>query len=136
MLDMNLWTTRSKYGTTIQDAVDYTMTVNPGKENLLELGPHVAAAAAAYGDPNGKYAAFLGKTDAGYKSKPYWFFDQPNALRGAKGGKKVWTIEGTLEEIGFNCPGVFSEPGVTSVALDDGVYVTCDELRPFYETEL
>jgi hypothetical protein len=136
MLGLDIWTEKSKYGATIQDAVDYTMNVNPGKENPLELGPHVAAAAAAYGDPNGKYAAFLGKTDASYRSKPYWFFDQPKAIRGAKGGQKISTIERILEDIMFDCPEVFSDPEVSSVELDDGIYVTCDELQPFYETKL
>ena len=38
----------SKYGRTIQDAVNFAMNVKPGKEDVEELLPHVAAVAAAY----------------------------------------------------------------------------------------
>ena len=108
------------------------MTIDPGKENYLELAPHVAAVAAAYGDPTGKYAKYLAKTDGAYKSKPYWFFDQPMAIRGAKKvQKKVLISRGKLGDIEFNCPAVFYE--VSEVELEDGIFVTCDELRPFYE---
>ena len=110
------------------------MTIDPGKENSLELAPHVAAVAAAYGDPKDKYAKYLAKTDGAYKSKPYWFFDQPMGIRGAKGAKQVQKVlisGGKLGDIGFNCPSVFSE--VSEVELDNGIFVTCDELRPFYD---
>jgi hypothetical protein len=107
------------------------MTIDPGKENPQELAPHVAAVAAAYGDPTGKYAKYLAKTDGSYRSRPYWFFDQPTAIRGAKKGQKGRIVESILDDIGFDCPSVFS--GMTAVEVDDGVYVTCEELRPFYE---
>jgi hypothetical protein len=43
--------------------------------------PHVAAVAAVYGDPAGKYAAFLSKTTNGkYKTQSYFFYDQPDAF--------------------------------------------------------
>ena len=43
--------------------------------------PHVAAVAAVYGDPGGKYAAFLSKTTNGkYKAQSYFFYNQPDAF--------------------------------------------------------
>ena len=46
-LGMNLWTAKSKYGATIQTALDFTMNVNPKGEDISDIIPHVAAVAAA-----------------------------------------------------------------------------------------
>ena len=35
------------------------MGLDPKKEQVSDIFPHVAAVAAAYGDPTGKYQAFL-----------------------------------------------------------------------------
>ncbi|KAK0553362.1 hypothetical protein OC846_002522 [Tilletia horrida] len=58
-LAMNMWSAKTEKGATIQTAVDYAMTLDPGDEDITELAPHVAAVAAAYGDPTGKYAKWL-----------------------------------------------------------------------------
>jgi hypothetical protein len=42
-----------------------------------ELYPNVAAVGATYGDPTGKYAAFLKSKDEEYVSEAYFFWDQP-----------------------------------------------------------
>ena len=44
---MDFWTAKSKYGTTIQDALDWAMSADPKNENVLDIIPHVAAVAAA-----------------------------------------------------------------------------------------
>jgi hypothetical protein len=71
---------KSKYGATIQTALDYTMRLNPKAEDVLEIMPHVAAVAAAYGDPKGLYADFMTKTMIDYQSKSFWLYDQTGAL--------------------------------------------------------
>ena len=147
------------------------MTVDPKKEEIQELVPHVAAIAAAYGDPVGKYAAFMGRTMRNYEEKPFWFYDQVSAFRSAPAAKKpqmvrsrprMWTRkdDGRLcsfhgeqyhvhasrtafavnpapkesqrapREIPFECPDVFAEG--QKVELEDGLFVTCGDLRPFY----
>ncbi|KIJ68290.1 hypothetical protein HYDPIDRAFT_24584 [Hydnomerulius pinastri MD-312] len=88
-LGMSYWNTESKYGGTIQTALDYTMSLDPGSEKLSEVFPHVATVAAAYGDPNGKYAAFLQRNDPSYESQPYFYYDQSAALPHAPAQRKT-----------------------------------------------
>ncbi|EJU01866.1 chondroitin AC/alginate lyase [Dacryopinax primogenitus] len=80
-LGLNVWVLKTKSGATIQDAVDYTMTVPPdANDDTAELAPHVAAASAVYGDPKGTYAKFLARVDSSYKQQSYWYYDQPSAF--------------------------------------------------------
>ncbi|TFK57338.1 chondroitin AC/alginate lyase [Heliocybe sulcata] len=206
-LGLNFWRAKSKYGATIQTAVDYAMAQNPKGEDITELAPHVAAVAAAYGDPTGKYGSFLRRTMPDYQSQSFWFYDQPQALPNSPASRLkshaaahrdqsiLWQIFG-LPEFGqpdasspaappnasngndtdpssspstpspsgplmdgtgsspsmggagspsssttggssddgpapFVCPAVFALG--QQVEIDDGVFVTCDQLRPFYE---
>ncbi|OCH96520.1 chondroitin AC/alginate lyase [Obba rivulosa] len=154
-LGLDLWTAKSKYGSTIQTALDYTMGLDPKGEDVSDIFPHVAAVAAAYGDPKGKYAGFLQKNAGNYKSQPFWFYDQTIALSNAPAAKvkhsrgfvrsllpavdfagmkalfshAVVAVEDT--PIPFTCPAVFDDS--PEVEIDDGIFVTCDELKPFYE---
>ncbi|KZT74735.1 chondroitin AC/alginate lyase [Daedalea quercina L-15889] len=137
-LGQNFWTAKSKYGATIQDALDYVMGVDPGKEDISDIFPHVASVAAAYGDSKGKYAAFLQQHDSDYKSEPFWFYDQTAALPNspAASSKSTRSMDplakrGVVDSILFSCPSVFSNASTT--ALDDGVYVTCQQVRSYYE---
>lgn len=164
-LGLNFWSAKSKYGATIQTALDYTMAVNPKGEDLSDIFPHVAAISAAYGDPKGKYAAFLKKYDSNFQSQPFWFYDQSAALPNSPAGKTKRSDDddGSLEPLGsptatgegsaaesttyvdpmepvatqspavpFECPAVFKN--APAVELEDGLYVTCDQLKPFFET--
>lgn len=79
-IGLNLWSTKSRYGATIQTAVDFVLKLNPKDEDITEMYPHVAAIAAAYGDPIGRYATALRKSPDSYKQQPYWFYDQPAAF--------------------------------------------------------
>ncbi|EIW87469.1 hypothetical protein CONPUDRAFT_34137, partial [Coniophora puteana RWD-64-598 SS2] len=138
-LGVNYWTTKSKYGTTIQDALDYTMKLNPKTEKIDDIFPHVASVAAAYGDPGGKYEAFLRQHDASYQSQPFWYYDQTAALPNSPAAQSSAShrrqapgacSEGT-DEADFSCPEIFSvEP---QVEIADGIFVTCDDLKPLYE---
>ncbi|PCH33539.1 chondroitin AC/alginate lyase [Wolfiporia cocos MD-104 SS10] len=131
-LGVNLWNAKSKYGATIQTALDYTMALNPKGEDVSDIFPHVAAIAAAYGDPAGKYAAFLQKQESNYKSTPFWFYDQTSALPNSPAAHSTHKREVGLKPmmIAFSCPAVFALSPVTE--LEDGLYVTCDQLEPFY----
>ena len=50
-----------------------------------ELYPNVAAVASVYGDPTGKYLAFLKKGKAAFMSEPYILWNQPFSLNEASG---------------------------------------------------
>ncbi|KAJ7139931.1 alginate lyase-domain-containing protein [Mycena epipterygia] len=134
-LGIDLWTTQSRYKATIQSALDFIMKLDPKDEDVMEVVPHVAAVAAAYGDPTGKYAAFLRKTMPDYESKPFWFYDQPPALTKAPGAqtknKRVDTS--VASDIPFVCPADTLLPsGEKVVQLDDGLFATCGQLKPLY----
>ena len=172
---MDFWTAKSKYGTTIQDALDWAMSADPKNENVLDIIPHVAAVAAAYGDPKGKYAAFLQKHQPDYAAQPFWYYDQAAALphspagRAAAPHRRSTLADGMQSPIAvdvaapqdaqpgdpqageeptapdaaahtesgpipFVCPTVFDTTKETE--LEDGLFVTCDELRPYYEITL
>jgi hypothetical protein len=55
------------------------MPIEPGSELAYtqELYPDVAAVGAVYGDPGGKYAAFLKSKDGSYPAQPYFLWNQP-----------------------------------------------------------
>jgi hypothetical protein len=50
-----------------------------------ELYPNVAAIAAIYGDPDGKYAQWLAGRDQSYPGQPYFLWDQPLSNSGLSG---------------------------------------------------
>lgn len=67
----------SNTGGTIQKALDFAMTQNPGKDTTSELYPNIAAVAAIYGDSHGRYLTFLSDIEPTYPSKPYFLWNQP-----------------------------------------------------------
>ena len=97
-LGLNLWEVKSRYGATIQTALDYTMSLDPKTEDVLEVLPHVASVAAAYGDPKGKYAAFMGKIMSDYQSKSFWLYDQTGALPSSPAAQTVQKRAGAWGE--------------------------------------
>ncbi|KAH8104323.1 alginate lyase-domain-containing protein [Phellopilus nigrolimitatus] len=145
-LGLNFWTAKSKHGATIKDALDFTLRQNPGKEDVSDIFPHVAAIAAAYGDADGKYAAFLKRADDSYLTASYYYYDQAAALTQApstgpkaKGKSVTDSLAPTPTNSGlpfatptipWACPAAFAT--TTQVQLDDSVYVTCDELKHLY----
>ena len=90
-LGLNFWTAKSKYGATIQTALDYTMALDPKGELQVEIVPHVASIAAAYGDLNGKYTTFMKKVLSDYRSRSFWFYDQTTALPNSPAARHVNT---------------------------------------------
>ncbi|OSD06106.1 chondroitin AC/alginate lyase [Trametes coccinea BRFM310] len=164
-MGLNFWTAKSKYGATIQTALDFVMGLDPKGEDISDIFPHVAAIAAAYGDPKGKYAGFLQQKESDYASQPFWFYDQSAALPnspagghakhrrddqgsvlatpanttgalGAEGvhgaGKMAAQTLDTVSaaSVAFECPAIFALSKETE--LEDGLFVSCDQLRPFY----
>ncbi|KAJ6491466.1 chondroitin AC/alginate lyase [Mycena vulgaris] len=77
------WNHTTKAGTTLKDALDLTMTVDPNASGegyaVDEIFPNVAAIASTYGDPDGKYVAFLAKAFPEYASDASFLWDQPLA---------------------------------------------------------
>ncbi|KAI0320973.1 chondroitin AC/alginate lyase [Amylostereum chailletii] len=71
------WNVTSSSGATIQTALDYAMTIDPGDDAPAELYPSVASVGATYGDSDGTYAAFLSNKVQSYPEEPYFLFDQP-----------------------------------------------------------
>ncbi|CAE6425811.1 unnamed protein product [Rhizoctonia solani] len=87
-IGVDYWSTRTKYGATIQTAVDYIISLDPGNERVEDALPHVATVAAAYGDPRRKYASYLKSGNRNYDKKSYWFYDQPAAISNKPKGKR------------------------------------------------
>lgn len=77
---MDYWNVTTTQGATIKTANDFTMTVTlnatDGDGPIWELYTSIAAVAAAYGDPEGKYAAFMANADNQYPVEPYFLFNQ------------------------------------------------------------
>ncbi|CEL56856.1 hypothetical protein RSOLAG1IB_08134 [Rhizoctonia solani AG-1 IB] len=68
------WNKTTKAGVGIKQACDYAMTLPAtGEEDYTkELFPPLAAIASVYGDPDGKYAAFLKEKDPNYPGSGYY----------------------------------------------------------------
>ena len=70
------WNRTATSGATIFDAINFAIEQDPLSHNetdsITELNPIVAAVASRFGDPSGKYAAFLAKTDPQYPAQPYY----------------------------------------------------------------
>ncbi|KAJ3750201.1 chondroitin AC/alginate lyase [Lentinula detonsa] len=137
-LGKNYWDMKTKYGSTIKTAIDFTMGVKPGSEKIEELVPHVAAAMAAYG-PSQAYTNFLNKENA--QNQPFWFYDQASALSHAPASKSgsskrsmlAWRRDdddGVTGTVDPECPTYFVQH--ERAEIDNGVYVTCKELLPYY----
>ena len=52
------------------------LNTTDGDGPIWELYPSIAAVAANYGDPDGKYAAFMANADNTYPAEPYFLFNQ------------------------------------------------------------
>jgi len=74
----NAWNLTTTAGGTIKSALDYAMTQPAGADDPTELYSVVAAVASQYGDPTGKYAAYLLKNAGNtYPAQAYFLWDQP-----------------------------------------------------------
>ena len=125
------------------------MSRDPKGEDVSQIFPLVAAVAAAYGDPSGKYGTFLRQYVPNYATKPFWFYNQPSALTNAPASSHAkrsvtWRREDAFDpprspatnvapvpsSVSFKCPAVFDN--MKEVEIDDDIFVTCDQLRSFY----
>ncbi|KAG9094781.1 hypothetical protein FS749_011829 [Ceratobasidium sp. UAMH 11750] len=81
------WNAKAASGAGIQAAANYAMGFMPGPgEAASELFPQIAAVAVKFGDPDGKYAAFLASKDAQYPARLWFFWDQPLSDSGLAAG--------------------------------------------------
>jgi hypothetical protein len=86
--ESDVWKRTTAQGATIQKALDFAMTVPPSKSNetdgASELYSIVADVAVTYGDPDGKYIAFLKAGEPAYAADAFFLWDQP--LPGGENG--------------------------------------------------
>ncbi|KAJ1303043.1 hypothetical protein OPQ81_011244 [Rhizoctonia solani] len=70
----DIWNRTAKSGAGIKQACDYAISIPAKGEEAYakELLPHVAAIASVYGDPDGKYAAFLKTMDREYPGRAFF----------------------------------------------------------------
>jgi hypothetical protein len=80
-----MWNKTTQEGSTIKDALDFAMTISPSTsqedDHAAELYPNVAAVASVYGDPDGKYAAFLDQKEPQFVREAFYLWNQPFAVR-------------------------------------------------------
>ncbi|KZV91347.1 chondroitin AC/alginate lyase [Exidia glandulosa HHB12029] len=80
------WNLTTTKGGTIQKALDWAMQFDPATTGEVKSAPaqelyqHVAAVGSVYGDPDGKYAAYLARVSPDYPQSPFYFWNQPLAL--------------------------------------------------------
>ncbi len=108
------------------------MSADSKGENRGLIAPHIATIMQAYGDPSGKYQKYLDETDVDYRSKSYWFYDQPGALAGSSQKKR--SVEWRREETSDNNSPCESDLPVAfqrafCVELEDGLCVTWEQLK-------
>ncbi|KAG8872918.1 hypothetical protein FRB97_007258 [Tulasnella sp. 331] len=83
-MGVDTWNTSTAAGANIQTAIDFAMPIAPGADLPSELYPDVAAVAAHFGDPTGKYAAWLAEKDPLYPGEANFFWEQPLSDSGLK----------------------------------------------------
>ena len=112
------------------------MTLNHGNEDQLEITPHIAAIAAAYGDPKGKYLHYLSQVDSSYASQAFWFYDQSAAFSKAPTSTGSHNEHRSVDDSSsplvaplYPCETLFS--GSQYLELDVGIWVTCALSRPY-----
>ncbi|PIL29173.1 hypothetical protein GSI_09222 [Ganoderma sinense ZZ0214-1] len=72
------WNLTTSNGTTIKDALEYAIAKDPGQEDPSELWQPVVAVGAMYGDPDGKFAAFMSAHAGGaYPADAQFLWNQP-----------------------------------------------------------
>ncbi|KAG6840396.1 hypothetical protein C0991_006991 [Blastosporella zonata] len=106
--DASVWNKTTNEGSTIKTALDFAMTLNAAATGEAayadELYPNIAAVGAVYGDPDGKYAAFLLNADPTYAEEADFLWDQPLA-----GGEAESTA--LLHASGTSTAGAKATPG-------------------------
>ena len=75
-LSPSAWNRTTSAGATILDALNYAIAQNASASDeadaATELNPTIAIIASKFGDPTGKFAAYLNSTDPQYMSQPYY----------------------------------------------------------------
>jgi len=70
------WDRTTASGATIFDALDYAMghdyEASGESDYAHELNPTIAIIASKFGDPTGKYATYINKTEPYYTAQPYY----------------------------------------------------------------
>ncbi|KAF8643337.1 hypothetical protein AX16_009066 [Volvariella volvacea WC 439] len=86
----SIWLKPTDGGSNIQTALDFAMQFSAsdsGEDNYAaELYPNVGAVASIYGDPEGKYVAYLRSVEPGYGDEAWFLWNQPLEGRSLHGG--------------------------------------------------
>lgn len=112
------WNMTTNAGATIQTALDWAMMFSPNTTNeqayASELYPSVAAVASTYGDPDGKYQAYLQSKEPKYASEPFFLWDQPlsGGYNGSYSTSNGTTNNGTSSAMSGNSAVTGSRVGV------------------------
>jgi hypothetical protein len=124
--DTSVWNRTTTQGATIQTALDFAMTIPASNSNEEdgELYSIVSDVAAIYGDPQGKYIAYLKSGNPTYAVDASFLWDQP-----LPGGEKE------SAEIGNNAT---SDSGsvTTNNAFSGNVVINCESLFSIMVTTL
>ncbi|KAF8922406.1 alginate lyase-domain-containing protein [Mucidula mucida] len=132
-LGLDAWSIKTKHGSTIRSSRFH----NEGRskeEKISELVPHVVSISRAYGDPAGTYSAWLKKAMGDYQDKPFWLYNQtppPSKVSRRMPIMRRDDLEGP--DLSFKCPAIFDN--TPKVELEEGLFVTCEDLRPFFENK-
>lgn len=106
MVGYPAWQLKSTAGATIQEACNYAMTFTAAQSNETgydaELYPNVAAVAAIYGDPDGKYSQWLAGRDTSFPGQPYFLWDQPLSNAGLTGAPTATSSAAGPDATGSN----------------------------------
>ncbi|CAE6506729.1 unnamed protein product [Rhizoctonia solani] len=106
------WNKTTKSGAGIKQALDYAMSLPPkGEEEYAkELFAPLAAIASVYGDPDGKYAAFLSERDPQYPGDGFYLIAPglsdsgllPGLTNSSTGPRPPRTINSDAVKVGTN----------------------------------
>ncbi|TXT07333.1 hypothetical protein VHUM_03053 [Vanrija humicola] len=86
----NFWNSTATSGAGIEKAAEFAMAYPPGEDKADELFPVIAAVASIFGDPEGKYAAWLNdKSQGKYVADASFLWNQPLSDSGNAKGSYV-----------------------------------------------
>ncbi|KAK7053003.1 hypothetical protein VNI00_004324 [Paramarasmius palmivorus] len=157
----DVWTRPTSKNGTIQKALDFSLTLDAEDtnetENASDLFPCVAAIGSVFGDPKGKYEAFLRKFNPEYATAPHFFWNQPftggptptNEAERAKMTRRIsgaWArfkrstfneeseLFGALQSLGKDRAHIHVEGNITPSGVKDDAALSPNAAKLFPET--
>lgn len=109
-----VWHKPTKGGATIKDAADFAMGFHASDSHeggAGELYPNVAAVASVYGDPDGKYLAYLKQVSSDFPEDASYLWDQPFAVEEGLAASPSSSVSSPPSPSGNNNQKASSSPG-------------------------